>query len=103
MYRFGGWRGPELLELCSEDLEVSTEHPGAVSRAVRLSTPEQCTVALQASCGASCHSGDPGVSAVLLASCRWGEEGARETVSCKHNVVRCGARQQYGEVLLSTV
>jgi len=51
--RFGGCTGPQLLQKCQGEIE--------------------------ASCGAACHSAGP-VSAVLLTSFRWGEEGARETV-----------------------
>jgi len=51
--RFGGTTSPELLRKCQGKIE--------------------------ASCGAACHSAGP-VSAVLLASFRWGKEGARETV-----------------------
>jgi len=51
--RFGGFRGPELLSLCKEDIEAST--------------------------GAACHTGG-GVSNILLNSFLWGEVGAAETV-----------------------
>jgi len=51
--RFGGCTGPQLLQKCQGEIE--------------------------ASCGAACHSAGP-VSAVLLASFRWDEDGARETV-----------------------
>ena len=51
--RFGGFTGPELLSLCSGEVE--------------------------ASCGAACHTG-AGVSSVLVNSFLWGEPGAAETV-----------------------
>ena len=51
--RFGGFRGPELLQLCKDDIEAST--------------------------GAACHTGG-GVSSILVNSFLWGEPGASETI-----------------------
>jgi len=51
--RFGGFTGPELLNLCKEDIEAST--------------------------GAACHTGG-GVSSTLVNSFLWGSAGAAETV-----------------------